>query len=65
MTSEILQKGGLMDGTNFYTVLAMLLSLVAIPTGGEVGFEPLSGYGRATFHKILQDKELPASGTFE
>jgi hypothetical protein len=54
-----------MDGMNFYTVLAILLSQVTVPAGGEVGFEPLSGYGEMIFYKILQDKDLPASGTSE
>jgi len=49
------------DVMNFYTVLAILSLPVTVPTGSKVGFKPLSGYGRATFDKILQDKGLSVS----
>ncbi len=47
-----------MDGMNFYTVLATLLSPVTVPAGSEVGFKAMSGYGGVTLDKILQDKGL-------
>lgn len=54
-----------MNGMNFYTVLAILSSPINVPTRSEIGFKPLSGYGGVTLDKILQDKELPVSGTSE